>query len=54
MEGNNGVSLLTGLGISPQVLKSYCSEQFKEQAGLLALSSESVRALTDYHSLGKI
>ena len=39
---NDRVSLVRGSGCSPQVLKSYHSEQIKEQGKLLPLSSESV------------
>ena len=45
VEGNDGVSLVKDLGSSPQVLKSYHSEQFKKQSRLL-LSSESVSSFS--------
>ena len=41
VKGNDGASLVKGSGSSPQVLKSYCSEQFKEQSIFLLLSLES-------------
>ena len=36
--GNDGVSLIKGLGGSLQVLNSYCSEQFRHLSRFLQLS----------------
>ena len=39
VEGNHSVSLVKVSSSSPQVLNSYCSEQFKEQGSFLPLGS---------------